>query len=64
MRGAPPQAVEKPSPKESLAEFLRPQPQESNEDPSFPRTCALEMTLLMVEGVTFSQETVHLIRQR
>ena len=51
-----PQAVEKPSPKKSLAEFLRPQPQESNENPSFPATCASEMTLLMVEVVTFLQE--------
>src|SRR5699024_1862686 len=57
--------------KESLAEFLRPQPQESNQNPSFPATqgelsrrgkrgppggCASEMTLLMAEGVTFSQE--------
>ena len=29
---------QKTSPQESLAEFLRPQPQESNEDPSFPGT--------------------------
>ena len=52
----PAQAVEKTPAKESLAEFLRPQPQESNQNPSFPATCASEMTLLMVEGVTFSQE--------
>ena len=51
-----PQAVEKPSPKKSLAEFLRPQPQESNQNPSFPGTGASEMTLLMAEGVTFLQE--------
>ena len=57
------QRVEKPSLKESLAEFLRPKPQESNENPSFPRTCALEMTLLAQGGPTFpSGIEVHLAR--
>ena len=51
--GENPQRVERSSPKESLAEFLRPKPQESNENPSFPRTCALEMTLLAQGGPTF-----------
>ena len=58
-----PQRVERPSPKRSLAEFLRPKPQESNENPSFPRTCALEMTLLAQGGPTFpSGIEVHLGR--
>src|SRR5699024_1806182 len=53
---AGPKTVEKPSVRESRAELLRPQPQESNENPSFPATYASEMTLLMAEGVTISQE--------
>ena len=57
------QSVEKPSPKESLAEFLRPQPQESNENPSFPGTCASEVTPLTQDGPTFpSGIEVHLAR--
>ena len=51
-----PQAVEKPPAKERLVQFPRPQPQKLNQNPSFPGTCASEMTLLMAEGVTFSQE--------
>ena len=55
--------VKKPSLKESLAEFLRPKPQESNENPSFPRTCASEMTLLAQDGPTFpSGIEAHLVR--
>ena len=42
-----PQAVEKPPVKERLVQFPRPQPQELNQNPSFPGTCASEMTLLM-----------------
>ena len=54
---------QKTSPQESLAEFLRPQPQESNEDPSFPGTCASEMTLLAQDGLTFpSGIEAHLVR--
>ena len=60
---AAPQSVEKPSLKESLAEFLRPQPQESNENLSFPRTCASEMILLAQDGPTFPPGIeVHLAR--
>ena len=54
---------QKTSPQESLAEFLRPQPQESNEDPSFPGTRASEMTLLAQDGLTFpSGIEAHLVR--
>ena len=39
-----------------LAEFRRPQTAEANQNLSFPGTCASEMTLLMAEGATISQE--------
>ena len=57
------QTVKEPFPEESLAEFLRPQPQESNENPSFPGTCASEVTPLTQDGPTFpSGIEVHLAR--
>lgn len=60
---SPYQTVKEPFPEESLAEFLRPQPQESNENPSFPGTCASEVTPLTQDGPTFpSGIEVHLAR--
>ena len=41
----------------SLAEFRRPQTPEGKEAPSFPATCASEMTPLMTDGATFLQES-------
>ncbi|MBR1781278.1 MAG: hypothetical protein IJ751_07760, partial [Oscillospiraceae bacterium] len=39
-----------------FTEFRHPQMAEQNHVPSFPGTCASEMTLLMTDGPTFSQE--------
>ena len=41
----------------SLAEFRRPQTPEGKEAPSFPATCASEMTPLMTDRATFLQES-------
>ncbi|HJG86319.1 hypothetical protein, partial [Pseudoflavonifractor capillosus] len=54
--GRRPLCVEKPSRKESLAEFRHPQMTESNENLSFSGTCASKMTLLMKFLPTISLE--------
>ena len=41
----------------SLAELSRPQTTEGKDVPSFPATCASEMTPLMTDGATFLQES-------
>ena len=55
-RGCPASVCRKTFPAGSLAEFRRPQATESDQNSSFPGTCASEMTLLMAGGATISQE--------
>ena len=55
--GRGPQTLEKTLLRKGLAELSRPQTTEGKEAPSFPATCASEMTPLMTDRATFLPES-------